>query len=318
MYDVLCIGNALVDAFLSLPKNSESCRINHETKELCFPADEKIIVETASFFVGGNACNVSVGLSRLGLRTSLIVEIGNDAFSNKILKTLEKEGVDHSHVKVENALSSFGMDIMFGGERVHLVHHVRRDHSFSYENIDTAWVYLSSLGEEWEHVYQKTSEFVKRKNRKLACNPGTRQIDKGLAVLESSLAASEILFLNKEEAEKLLQVTPGSVEIKSLLERLQKLGPKTVVITDGKHGSFVVNSNGNYYHQAIVPSEVVEKTGAGDSFATGFLAATMYGNDLQTALEWGSVNAASVIGKVGAQPGLLSRQVMEERVRNLS
>jgi ribokinase len=90
-----------------------------------------------------------------------------------------------------------------------------------------------------------------------------------------------------------------------------------VVITDGKNGTYALDNDGNFYHQKIINAPVVEKTGAGDSFATGFLASRIYGHDIQTSLQWGTINAASVIGKVGAQPGLLMKEEIERKAKNL-
>jgi len=69
--------------------------------------------------------------------------------------------------------------------------------------------------------------------------------------------------------------------------------------------------------QQPVPAVVVEKTGAGDSFATGCLAAIMLGQSMRTALLWGSLNAASVIGQVGTQPGLLDRDELSRRAASV-
>jgi sugar/nucleoside kinase (ribokinase family) len=131
------------------------------------------------------------------------------------------------------------------------------------------------------------------------------------------LDISDILFVNKEEGEKITKSTTEIEEMKQLLNKLQQLGPKIVVVTDGKHGSYALDNDGKMHHQKIVDGEVVEKTGAGDSFAAGFLAATVYDYDIQTAMLWGAVNAASVIGKVGAQPGLLHKDAMERKIRGL-
>ncbi len=317
MLDVVCIGNSLIDAFLTLNGESERCRVDHETHELCFHTDEKVPVDHAVFHVGGNACNVSVGLSRLGLRSSLIVEIGNDAFSHKIKETLEKEGVDVSHVLVHDALASFGMDVVFKNSRIHLVHHVERQHNFSYDTLHTAWVYLSSIGEKWRHVYREVPAFIKRSGAKLAFNPGTRQIDAGREAIEAALEVSYLLFVNKEEGAKIVgikDISSEREEIKELLVKLHKSGSKVVIVTDGKNGSYALDEAGEFYHQGVIDATVVEKTGAGDSFASGFLAATIFGQDIASAMKWGAVNSASVIGKVGAQPGLLTKEQIEKRV----
>lgn len=314
MFDVVCIGNALIDSFLDTSGLSSNIRLDAKSGELRLKLGEKIPIESAQFELGGNACNVSVGLSRLGLKTSLIAEIGDDAFSSRIRKSLEGEKVNLTNFIVSHGPASFAVGINYKADRLLFVHHVERSHNFNYHGMKTTWIYLSSMGEKWRHVYRDVVYLVKHENIKLAVNPGTRQILTGREILDPVLACTEVLFLNKEEAEKLVhnkkQISKDSnhEHIKNLCIKLQKLGAKTVAITDGRRGSFTLDVDGKFYHQNIIDVDVVEKTGAGDSFASGFISAVYLGYDIQTALRWGSVNAASVIGKIGAQKGLLTKE----------
>jgi sugar/nucleoside kinase (ribokinase family) len=92
---------------------------------------------------------------------------------------------------------------------------------------------------------------------------------------------------------------------------LQALGPKIVVMMDGEEGSFVLDKT-TLYHLPATTCEVVEKTGAGDSWTSGFLASVVLGNDIPTSMRWGNANAVSVIGRVGAQAGLLTKDMLEQ------
>ena len=104
------------------------------------------------------------------------------------------------------------------------------------------------------------------------------------------------------------------LSIKELLTQLKKLGPKIVVITDGKNGSYALDEKGKMLKQDCVQCKVVEKTGAGDSYTTGFLAAILQELPIKTAMAWGTLNAASVIGQIGAQAGLLRKEEMEKKL----
>ena len=128
------------------------------------------------------------------------------------------------------------------------------------------------------------------------------------------LRQSEYLFVSRSEAARILGDRAPSAATEDVLLRLQALGPRNVVMTSGSSGSDALDANRRHYHQGIVRGPVVEMTGAGDSFAAGYLAATMLGRDTPTALLWGSVNASSVIGQIGTQPGLLDRTAVQERV----
>ena len=123
--------------------------------------------------------------------------------------------------------------------------------------------------------------------------------------------------MNKEEAELLLhdKETTEHEEsyLKELLTKIHTLGPKIIVLTDGKRGSYALDDKGDFHHQGIHEGEVVERTGAGDAYTSGFLAASLYGLSLPIAMEWGSWNATGVVSKIGAQAGLLTKEEMEKK-----
>ncbi len=100
-------------------------------------------------------------------------------------------------------------------------------------------------------------------------------------------------------------------DIKILLANIAQLGPKNVVITDGGKGSYVLDSSGTSYFCDIYTCNVVEKTGAGDAYAVGFMGALLHALPIHTAMQWGTLNAASVMGVVGAQEGLLHQMEIE-------
>ncbi|MEK7450441.1 MAG: carbohydrate kinase family protein, partial [Patescibacteria group bacterium] len=220
------------------------------------------------------------------------------------------ERVDTSNVlQTEGQQSSFSTILSFKGERTIFTEHAKRNHNFNFENISTKWVYLTSLGDKWIDAYLKTIDFIKNTKCRLAFNPGTLQIDNGESNIDNVLSLTDILFVNKEEA---MKISNGSGEnMNLLLENLQKLGPKIVVITDGENGSFAINEKGEFSTQAIVKTTIVEKTGAGDAYASGFLAAMLSNLPIQTAMKWGTLNASATMAIIGAQNGLLSRKEME-------
>lgn len=324
-FDIITIGDATIDAFLSIHDASVHCRLDKESCELCVKYGEKIPVDSASFQLGGNACNVAVGGSRLGFKTALVAEIGSDEFSEKIVNGLAREHVDQTLIKrTEGAASTFAIGINFQGERTLFVEHVLRQHKFLFDGVISKWVYLTSLGNEWKGAYEKTVQFVKTANAKLILAPGTLQLDEPEA-LQEALVQTDILFVNKEEGAKIVNYelrikNEGNEkdEISRLLEELQRLGPKAVVLTDGLNGSYLLTENKDVLFQEIFPAPIVERTGAGDAYAAGFLGALFNNKSLKEAMVWGTLNAGSVVGKVGAEPGLLTKEEMEAKTHSIS
>ena len=321
-YDVLTIGDAKLDAFLTIAEDNAKVSVDERSKVICFKHGEKISVEHTRFSLGGNAANVAVGLSRLELKATIAAEIGDDEFALKIANTLGKEHIDRGFLHQNHGQeSSFSVAINFKGDRTLFSEHVKREHNFKYDTAKLSWIYLTSLGEEWVKPYEKAIVYVSSNPCKLAFNPGTLQLAKKTAVVEDALKHSSILFVNKEEAQLLVsQYVPEkkpSNNIEALARAIATIGPKNVVITDGKNGSNVFDEKKDFYHQENFPSIVVERTGAGDAFATGFLGATVHGLSVKYALQWGSLNAASVIGSIGAEEGLLKKEEMQQAITNI-
>lgn len=319
-FDVITVGNAIIDAYLTLNKDHNHARVDEEKNEICFPKGDKVRVDSTKFLLGGNAANVSVGLARQGFSSAITAEIGDDEFSEKILNTLNKEQVNLSLLKRSHAQSSFAVGINVGDDRTIFVEHVKRAHDFSFTDTNSQWLYLTSIGDEWKEAYRKTLGFIDENHIRLAFNPGTYQLGMLGQEIFPILSRCEILFVNKEEAAKISNFKlshEGDKEnqkvIIDLLQILSDHGVKIVVITDGKHGAYAL-SEGKIFHTGQFPADIIERTGAGDAFSSGFLGALLAGNDIQEAMKWGSVNAASVIEHIGAQEGLLSKEEIEKKL----
>lgn len=306
--DVVTVGGATVDLFLLIDPKNPHFKFNEQSDELSMHLGDKIVLDNAQFSLGGNACNVAVGVKKLGLKSSVIAEIGNDEFAQKVVNNLNSQGVDTSFIKRGIGVSSFSVILNYRNDRTIFTEKVEKEHDFSFKNLSTKWIYLTSLGNKWESAYQKTLEFVKENGVSLAFNPGSTQIDQGLQTISYILKDTDILFLNKEEAKSICE----SEDISLMLSELKNYGPKTVVITAGDEGSYAIDDQRKIYSQKSKSVPVVSKTGAGDAYSSGFLAAIITGAKIEEAMRWGTKNAASVLGKIGAQTGLLTRIEIEQ------
>lgn len=318
--DILVVGDALIDSFLSIQHDAKYCHVDRDKSEIFFDLGSKILVEDAQFLLGGNACNVSVGLSRLGFSAMLAAEIGTDEFSEKIINGLKKENILLDRlVQTKDAPSTFSVCLNFKEDRTLFVRHVVRKHDISLSDVSTLWVYLTSVGKEWKHVYKNVQELVSKTSCKLAFNPGSTQIHEGRESFRDILSLTDILFVNREEAEEIVygavQHTENETNTpQALTAELQKFGARVICLTDGERGSFVRTNTGEFLQEPIVKCTVVEKTGAGDAYASGFMGALLSEKSLQEAMLWGATNSASVIGRIGAQPGLLTKKQIIEKM----
>lgn len=97
-----------------------------------------------------------------------------------------------------------------------------------------------------------------------------------------------------------------------MLNKLHDIGAKTVIITDGPDGAYA--SDGKLRLKMPLypdPGPPVERTGAGDAFASTLVAALIKGNTLEGALQWAPINSMNVVQEVGAQKGLLTEKEIE-------
>jgi ribokinase len=134
--------------------------------------------------------------------------------------------------------------------------------------------------------------------------------DTGAARFLSWVTGVDVLLANEFEAAFLAGLPAPRVEddmsasVASAALAARALGATvgTVVVKLGPHGSYVQDARGATAHAPAVPVDVVDTTGAGDSFAAGWLPAWCDGLAPLTALERGNRSAARVVARVGARP----------------
>lgn len=312
-YDVVTVGNALYDILLTLEDVNEHYHIDPNEQMLCLKMGEKIPARTATLSTGGGACRIAIALSRLSKKTTVFAALGKDALSESIISMLVEENVDTSYLSKILPITSLAMGLSCKGERTLFTYHNETQSDFDFSGVLADWVYLAALGGEWEEGHQQVVEFVRTNNLKLAFNPGESQFTKGTASFLPTLKITDILFVNKEEAEKIVEGKTDNID--ALLKTLQSFGPKRVAITDGKRGSFSIDTDGSMYRLPIMDEPVVEKTGAGDAYAAGFLFAILSNQPMPVAMQWGTALAASVVSKIGGHHGLLTAAELEEMVK---
>ncbi len=266
----------------------------------------------------GNASNAAVAAARLGLNSGLRAYVGDDENGAKCIASLERDGVVTTLVeKQAGKITNYHFVLWYEGERTILIKHEEFD--YTVPGLDTApqWLYLSSLAQN-SLPYEEAivALLAQHLEAKLAFQPGTFQIQAGYEALKNIYERSDIFFCNVEEAGNILgNTTPA--DKKELLRAVQALGPKIAVVTDGTKGAYAISQSGQCFFIPMYPQgEPFERTGAGDAFASSVVAALALGKPLEEALLWGPVNAMAVVQEIGAQKGLLSRERLEEYIKN--
>lgn len=318
--DVLAIGDVVTDAFIKLLDDRAQTYENEQGKWLAMPFGMKVPFDHAEVIEAvGNAANAAVSFQRLGLKSGLVSNVGEDQQGRDIINALKKSKVDTRFVHINpDKISNYHYVLWYKEERTILIKH--EEYKYQWPRFREAdvpkWIYFSSISKNALDKYhdQVIDWLNDNPEVKLAFQPGTFQMEAGIDRLKELYARTEVLVLNREEA---AYVSGGSKDdIHDLMNRFHELGPKTVVITDGPAGAYA--SDGQQRLKMPLypdPAPPVERTGAGDAFASTFVAALIAGNTLEGALQWAPINSMNVVQNVGAQAGLLTQDQLGELLK---
>lgn len=306
MYDLISIGDASWDIFIAPVEHEEFCSIDKKKCLICFNYADKIPVNEIYFVTGGNAANNAVSVTRLGIRAALVATLGGDKTGDIIIDALKNEGIDTSFItRQKDVISNYNTAVMYSGERTIFTYHPPYNYQFPETLPSTRWAYLTSMGKGFAPFYADVVGWARRNSVRVGFNPGSSQMKSGVDALRDLFPVIEILFVNKEEAKRFMG--DGSDDIKTLLQGMVQLGVKKAVITDGDQGAYAYDGQ-KFYKIGVLPINAYERTGAGDAFGSGCMAAFIQGKGMDEALLWGTINSASVIGKIGPQAGLLTKE----------
>ena len=292
-FDVITFGSAVVDVFVNTD-------ISEKRNFISYPVGSKILIKELRFDIGGGGTNTAVAFSRFGLKTGCICGIGDDSEGKEILSLLKKEKITFLGKQEKKAKSGYSivLDSKEKNRTILTYKGVNDNLSLSKINlkkIKAKWLYYSSLFGKSFETQKKLAKILKKKGTKLAFNPSSYLIKR--VNLDSILKLCDVLILNKEEARML-------TKNKDLLVGLNKLGPKIVIITDKSNLIGCYDGVKKYF---LKPNniKVVERTGAGDAFASGFVAGLIKGKSIEYCLKLGLRESESVIRYLGAKNNLL-------------
>lgn len=314
--DFVAIGDTVVDAFIRLKEEEAhtNCRIDTNKCEICMTFGTKIPYDFVKvIYAVGNSANASVSASRLGLQSALISNLGKDSDGDKCMESLKNDGVNLRYMKQhEDKKTNYHFVLWYRDERTILIKHENFPYTFPLETPGPRWLYLSSLNEQSLPFHHTIANYLKsHPETKLAFQPGTFQIKLGHKALSGLYNKTEVFFCNVEEAKIILQTE--EFEPKNLVRMISDLGPKISVITDGPNGAYVFDGTNVWFMPVYPdPKPPYDRTGAGDSFASTFISALAHGLVPSQAITWAPINSMSVVQKIGAQEGLLTKEQLEE------
>lgn len=239
--------------------------------------------------IGGNAINVAVQLSRLGLKTAYFGAVGADGDGQRMLGSLKENGLCIDHIQVLPGRTAYtDIEVDETGER-----------TLAFEDFGACKGYRPNasdlqalMGARHVHIGWLDDGGSLRRTLQAAGISVSQDISVNADPQHLGIDGVDIAFASAGE---------DLDQAEHMLGSLLTKGARLAVVTCGARGSMA--SDGRQIRRAgIRPVEVVDTTGAGDSFIAGFIASYCDGQDLQTCLERGRDIAAETCRHVGGFP----------------
>ncbi len=310
MTKVLTIGAAVQDVFLS--HSPEFKPVSDKTADELFLKIElgsKNDVNKIDFSTGGGATNAAVTFARQGLEVQFMGTIAHDPAGDAVLADMDTEGVDTSYISYSKKYCTGYSVVLLAstGERTFLTYRGASTHydinNFDLDDTRADWLYVTSMAGNVE-IIDKIFRQAKSQNTKIFYNPGKDELNQP-AKFKSLLEDVDILSVNRDEAQLIVE----GQDLEVLVRRLLHYVPMAIV-SDGPNG--VVASDGKTFVRAGMYEDVkvIDRTGSGDAFGSGFLSQWAQGISLKDSIVFASANSTSVVTKIGAKTGILHKGVV--------
>ncbi|HUO58288.1 MAG TPA: carbohydrate kinase family protein [bacterium] len=298
-YCVVCLGNVLVDVLVKpvnrLPPSGGLLPVNH--------------VEMA---LGGCAANTAVGLSRLGVSTSLWGKVGKDPFSEFARGELRKAGVETSGMRMDPKVSTSATVVLVDSKaRRSFLHSVAaNDHIFPKDVNLSHFLTFSHLHVGGYFLFPRLDGPPMAKILRAAQKSGlTTSLDtawdlKGrwMKALKPCLPFLDYFMPSEREVKMLLGYSNPVRAAKAFLG----MGAKCVIIKQEEKGSFLKRRDGLEIQVPAFKAKVMDTTGAGDAFCAGFIKGLSVGWNPIRCLRLGNAAGACAVGALGATTGVKS------------
>lgn len=348
---VLTVGGAMIDT-IAIIANSAIERmtlLNADASYLLLEEGRKTEALEISTHCGGGAVNCAVAFARLGLDCSALIKLGQDRRAKQLIACLEAEGISPRWA-IRDARAPTGSSVLVSShERNAAVFTFRGANTLLTTDdlpngaFDVDLVHIANLSNQAAHCFPVIIEKAMAAGARVSANPGIRQLHGHGDAFLASLPLLHILSLNRREADEVVSLLDPSLasgdpaldfpedhphpslalrglkhesrrmSVSAFCQALMARGVEYVVLTDGREGAFAA-TGGRLFYCAAEEAHVAGTAGAGDAFVATFAAFVAGGSSPDQALKAAAINAASVLGHVDTQTGLLRHEDLEARL----
>ncbi len=313
-FDVLCIGNAIVDVIADADDAFLSKQDLHKGSMRLIDEEEAVRLYEAMGpgreIRGGSAGTTAAGLAALGMRTAFVGQVGNDQLGNIYQHDIQSQGIEFLVPPRDDVGATARSLILVTPDAQRTMNtflgaaQLLEKSSVDLEAVaDSGIVYLE--GYLWDpasprEAMEAAIEAAHAAGRKVAFTLSDtfcvdRHRDGFWKLLRDRKV--DILFANEAEAASMAMVNDLEEAVAALSAEVE-----TLVVTRSEDGAIAVSGGERAGVPAMPIERLVDTTGAGDLFASGFLAGQALGRSLEVSLRLGAIAAAEVIQHYGARP----------------
>jgi len=301
MLDVVAIGNISADLYFSADE------LTKEGNRLHLAIGGKYRASWFEMHVGGGGANVSIGCAKQGLRAAAVGMVGNNIFRKSILQRLKLAKVSRRYISFNQKDASVSIILLDKhGERTIIKHQSSHKHSadekYSLRHIQPARVvYFGNMPDVSALERARVMKRLKVHNSKIVCNLGIRDCTAPKRHIDELLEHADVLIVNTYEFAEMVRKKRSAIDFKkSIFSHMPKMKDRLVVVTDSASGSYGYLGDKVHHQKAIKPRRIVDTTGAGDAYTSGFITSYIMHEDIPHALKKGAQAAAKILTVRGA------------------
>jgi len=309
MFEIITFGSATWDIYLKMEKDQlfKTDKVPSGAA-VGFDLGAKIDINDMYFSFGGGGMNTAHTFKKQGFGVAYCGSVGSDIPGKEIISEMESMGIGTEFIQKNEKPTNNSIILLSPDNERTVLAYRGASEDLNKEEIlwgamSPSWFYLAPLSGKLSSLTEDIVDFAKKNKIKVAINLGNSQIILGKEKLEPILKKADVLLLNLEEAALLTGV--DKKDEMGIMRELNSIHPGINTVTKGPEG-VLVSEEDVLIEASSYKVKVVDKTGAGDAFGSGFISGLIKSNmDLEWAIKLGIANSISCIQIRGAVNGLL-------------